>query len=193
MGYEKLIEGKILCVIQSHSGALLPTSPVFLRAVNRKPEATESEVVFTFPLCTAQIRAAQVSAEYLRQNKGSCFLGNGSRVTFSYLFLGVPIVQNYRSQVQASWCADEVITLPLPKHMLLRTWERTVLSTCKKSSMPESSVKESIQLGAELHSEGHRRARAVENLRFCLGSQRKRTVSLWSKANLIREHITAYP
>jgi len=112
LGYEKLIEGKILCVIQSHSGALLPTSPVFLRAVNRKPEATESEVVFTFPLCTAQIRAAQVSAEYLRQNKGSCFLGNGSRVTFSYLFLGVPIVQNYRSQVQASWCADEVITLP---------------------------------------------------------------------------------
>lgn len=60
----------------SHHSFLL----IAVRAVNRKPEAAKSEIMFTFPPSRTQIRiytpaGGCAHAKYMRQSKGRYFQG----------------------------------------------------------------------------------------------------------------------
>lgn len=158
-----------------------------VRAVNKKPEAAKSEVMFTFPPPRRQIRifkptGGYVHAKYETEQRQ---VPSGHQKT-SYLFLlfplCVPVAVNERKGEQAS-CPSDVKVI-LPSHSMkiicysLNVQETSfALTKChrKHTSLGRAAVKRT------------QKCRDCGKPTFCLGSQRKSTVSVWSKANLIKQ------
>lgn len=173
---KKLTEGKIPWTIQSHSGLLPPTTPFFLiavRAVNRKPEATKSEVMFTLPPSRTQIRiygpaGGCAHAKYETEQR-QVLSGHGKR---SYLLLPFPTctscpkAKKGRASKLLFWCNGYTM---LPKHA-----KNTLYSQRAKNLLCfNRASRKHIALGRA----ALKRTQKCQDCRkstFCLDSQGKR-------------------